>query len=117
MSRDPFGYCQECGGPRNPSNDWRAAGCPVEFRGSCGACGSSYRLIARLLPQFSFLPDNTRFDWHTALAHELFNAYQLAANREADLLGPGPLRWEHLDPTEKRVWLATYRQFLRRQVA
>lgn len=104
--------CATCARLLFPSQDWRAAGCPVEFMTGCPECGTSYRLLCRLLPQFHVLPESTRFDWHNALANSLFNCHQAAAKKEADLLGLAPALWANLNPTEKRLWLTTYRLYL-----
>lgn len=112
----PF-VCQTCALSLHLSSQWRAAGCPVEFAAICAECGTAYRVLVRLQPTFFTVPASSHFDWHVALAHELFNAYRKAAAAEADLLGPPPADWFKLKPTEKRLWLSAHRHYLTRSVA
>lgn len=110
-------YCSDCGRAAHYYTAWRAAGCPVDFAFVCTGCGKSCRLFARLMPVFFECPKNARYDWHRALAQELYQAWAAAAGREADLLSHTPAAWDNLDLPEVRLWLNAYKRYLTRSAA
>lgn len=110
-------YCSDCGRAAHYAAAWRAAGCPVDFTFCCTGCGKACRLFARLMPVFFEMPAKSRYDWHRALAQELYQAWAAAAGREADLLTHVPEAWDNLDLPEVRLWLNAYKGYLTRSAA
>lgn len=115
--RTSASHCSRCGCTLFLSGPWREAGCPVEFKHVCPGCGHQSRILVRLQPSFNTVPRSSRFDWHLALAQELYQSWARAAAAEADLLSHTPGPWEDLDVPEVRLWLRAYRGYLGRHAA
>jgi len=112
----PF-YCRTCVRHLPLSSAWRQAHWPVEFRTTCPECGQGYRILVRLQPSFSAVPETSRYDWTRALAHDLYLSFSSAAKKEADLTRWNPADWETIPHEEQRLWLGVYRHYLRRHAA